>query len=414
MASPNPPNAGMASGTGADITDAELVDQVLSAGSVTDGATSSEALPQTESDPSPAPPVKPQRNAGAFPMVLGGVVAAALGFGAAVIAPKYWPAAGNADLSATVAAQAAQISRLSETLQALPAPPPPVDLAPLEARLAEIASRLTEAEAAISVPHPIAEDPAPRLAALEARIASLEVLPPGTVLQGATGADPAALASLRQDLAAVHAEVAAQAGSAAAAVAEVKAAADAARLALSDAKAQAERLGSETEAARADAAARAALGRIEAAVETGSPFASAIEALKSGGVTVPEGLQTGAASGVATLADLRTAFPEAARLALDESLRTNAGGSTIDRLGAFLRTQTGARSLTPREGDDPDAVLSRAEAALREGKLPEALTEIATLPQAGQDAIAPWAEAARLRVAATTALAALAAALGEG
>ncbi|MGB0440740.1 MAG: molybdopterin-binding protein, partial [Paracoccaceae bacterium] len=55
-------------------------------------------------------------------------------------------------------------------------------------------------------------------------------------------------------------------------------------------------------------------------------------------------------------------------------------------LGAFLKTQLGARSLEPREGDDPDAVLSRMEAAAREGRFGdvEAEADHITIRSAGE------------------------------
>ena len=80
----------------------------------------------------------------------------------------------------------------------------------------------------------------------------------------------------------------------------------------------------------------------------------------------------------------------------------------MDRIGAFLLAQTGARSLEPREGDDPDAVLSRAEAALAAGDLATVMTEIGTLPEAGQAEMSDWIALAEQRLAATNALGALA------
>jgi hypothetical protein len=70
------------------------------------------------------------------------------------------------------------------------------------------------------------------------------------------------------------------------------------------------------------------------------------------------------------------------------------------------------RSLAPREGNDPDAVLSRAEAALAAGDLGTALAEAAALPEAGQAAMAGWVGLAAVRQAATAALAELTAAVG--
>jgi hypothetical protein len=56
-----------------------------------------------------------------------------------------------------------------------------------------------------------------------------------------------------------------------------------------------------------------------------------------------------------------------------------------------------ARSVIPREGDDPDAVLSRAEAAVKGGDIDVALTELEALPEVAQEAMADWTAKARLR-----------------
>jgi hypothetical protein len=73
-----------------------------------------------------------------------------------------------------------------------------------------------------------------------------------------------------------------------------------------------------------------------------------------------------------------------------------------------LTRALGARSVAPREGDDPDAVLSRAEAAIKAGDLNATLTELDTLPEEAQAAIADWRAAADARVAARAAADALA------
>ncbi|WP_408635231.1 COG4223 family protein, partial [Paracoccus binzhouensis] len=84
-------------------------------------------------------------------------------------------------------------------------------------------------------------------------------------------------------------------------------------------------------------------------------------------------------------------------------------GGALDSIGTFLRVQTGARSVEPRQGDDPDAILSRADAAVKAGDIKGALAEIGSLPQPGQDAMADWTARAGLWVEANAALAALAA-----
>jgi len=70
----------------------------------------------------------------------------------------------------------------------------------------------------------------------------------------------------------------------------------------------------------------------------------------------------------------------------------------------FLRSQTGARSLAPRDGDDTDAVLSRAEAALRQGDLATTLTELDALTGDPAAAMAAWRAQAETRMAALAAL----------
>jgi hypothetical protein len=116
---------------------------------------------------------------------------------------------------------------------------------------------------------------------------------------------------------------------------------------------------------------------------------------------------------VPSLQSLRSTYPDAARAALDAALRANPGDSWTERLSVFLRGQTGARSLTPREGTDPDAVLSRAEAALAAGTLDTALTELDTLPQAGKDAMSTWLTQATQRQQAIAAVTALSASVGQ-
>ncbi|PKP84319.1 MAG: hypothetical protein CVT80_08855, partial [Alphaproteobacteria bacterium HGW-Alphaproteobacteria-2] len=110
-----------------------------------------------------------------------------------------------------------------------------------------------------------------------------------------------------------------------------------------------------------------------------------------------------------TLAELRRAFPEAARAGLAAALQATAGDGLGARAVGFLRTQVGARSLDPRAGDDPDAVLSRAEAALDAGALADALAELQALPVAGRAAMAEWLARAEARQAAGDALDTLAA-----
>jgi uncharacterized coiled-coil protein SlyX len=359
-------------------------------------------------------PAVNERKGNALPGIVGGVIAAAIGFAAAQIVPQGWPIGDVSDLRGTVATQGKTLQALADQVAAIPPAPEPAappDLSPLQTQIDTLADRLTAAEAAVAAV-PVPPDPTARLAAHDSRIKALEALPPGTVIEGAATVDPAATAALEQQIAALKADMASQGDAARAAVAEVAAAAEAARAALSEAQAEAARLKDTTAATSQAAAASAALGRLAAALETGAPFQTAVADLAASGHAAPAALADHAATGLPTLASLQADFPDAARAALEMALKADMGDSTTERIATFLRTQVGVRSLEPREGNDPDAVLSRAEAALAAGDLDGALTEIAALPEAGQTAMADWVARAMLRRDAGTALAGLSAAVG--
>lgn len=340
----------------------------------------------TEAPAAPAPPPTPPRQSGGsgafFGLVLGGVLAAGAGFGLARFMPDLVPMGGDNALSATVAAQAEEIAALRAELAALPAPDPQID------------ARLSALEAAPA--DGVALDG--RLAALEAEIADLRARP----TTGGSAASPEMLA----ELAALKEQVAAL-GAGGTVPADVIAAAEAAEARLKAAEASATAMAEQAEAAAAAARRGSALDRIAAALDNGAPYASALPEL--GGADLPPVLLDNAAVGLPTVADLADSFPEAARTALEAALRANMGESWTDRVSSFLRSQTGLRSLTPREGNDPDAVLSRAEAALAQGRVADAITELAAMPEAGKPALADWLALAQTRVDAEAAVAALAA-----
>ena len=107
--------------------------------------------------------------------------------------------------------------------------------------------------------------------------------------------------------------------------------------------------------------------------------------------------------GVPTLASLQEKFPEAARVALAAARSEGVAGEESTGLGAFLRTQFDVRSTSPREGTDADAVLSRAEAAVRTGRLSDALAEISALPEVSRAAMSDWLAQAEARASAVAA-----------
>lgn len=338
---------------------------------------------------------------GFVPLVLGGVVAAGLGYLASVY--EVIPGLGGADdgtaqIEATLAQQSETLATLQAQLAEMaPTEAPAVDLSPVTDRIDAIGARLDETAAAIET--------------LTGRVATLEERP---VFSGDVSADAAEAA---EAVAAMEERVRAQEEEAARLAAEAEAAqAEAAEaIAAAEAEAQAAAAAAEEEARAATAAAEAeaALQSLRLAVTSGAPYADALATIDAA-VEVPDPLAANADSGVASLETLQDSFPAAARAALPVGLRETAGEGTMDRLGAFLQGQIGGRSIEPREGDDPDAVLSRAQAAVDAGDLQAALDEIAALPEGAQAEMAGWTDAARTRLEVTAALETVSQALAGG
>jgi hypothetical protein len=154
------------------------------------------------------------------------------------------------------------------------------------------------------------------------------------------------------------------------------------------------------------------LALVRAAIESGAPFEAPIQVLEGrAGLTIPQGLLAAAPTGVATMARLRDDFSDAAHDAIRSSIMAGAGEGVLARTRAFFGAQVASRSLTPREGVSPDAVLSRVEDRLRRDDLDGALAEAGQLPSEAQAAMGAWLAAARLRAGAVDGLAALEAAL---
>lgn len=160
------------------------------------------------------------------------------------------------------------------------------------------------------------------------------------------------------------------------------------------------------EARRRAALLDSALADLAARIESGEPFAETLAALAElSGAPVPPALTEAALRGVPTAAALAAAFPDAAHAAIRASIRPEPGAGFLDRAVAFLESQVATRSLVPREGTDTDAVLSRLEARLREGRLDLALAEAGALAPEARAPLADWLEALARRDAALRALA---------
>lgn len=353
-------------------------------------------IPEPKAGQPAPPPVRPEaakQSSGFGGMVLGGVIAAALGYGVAI----YAPIAGFSDQTAQTAEAQAALSALGDrvaTLEATPAPAPSVDLA--------LTERVQALEAtAAGAPNPDLSALTKAIAALDGRIAVIEAAP--------RGEGGAASPELAATVAALRAEVEGLKGSGSVVSAEIAAAAEDAQARLAEAEAQATQLKAEAEETARKAMSRAAVSRLQAALESGAPFETALADLP--GLEVPAVLTDAASGGIPSRTALEDAFPDAARAALEASLQADMGDTLTDRLFSFAQSTTGARSLTPREGTDPDAVLSRAEAAIKAGDLPAALTELQGLPPEGQAAMADFTALAQQRLDAAAAVATLSAAI---
>ena len=392
-----------------------------------------EDTPSTDAKEAPAAPVVERKGPGAGSLIFGGAVAAALGFGAAYLgfgqdAPSVEPDPALTTALERIEAQSATIAELEQQLAALAAVEPPsvpeVDLSGLEGTIDAVQGSVTSLAGTVTGVGENVSGIDSALTALTGRVAALEDRP---VFTGELDEDNAAMAAAVEALEArlnaerdeAAAAVAAAQEAQAATTAEMQAASEAAQAAIAEAEARAAETAAENAAAMAAAEAQAAetvaatqaqaaLSRIQIAMAAGNPFADALADLP---MEAPVALAAVADEGVPTDEDLQAAFPAAARAALPIALREVAGDSAADRLGAFLMGQIGGRSTEPRDGDGPDAVLSRAEAAVAVGDIDSALAEIDALPEGAQAALQNWIMQAETRAAADAALAELAASL---
>lgn len=316
---------------------------------------------------------EPERKGGFVPMVLGGVVAAVIGFGGAVYFGDQLGLGANTD--AALENMAAQLAAQNDTLQSLQdkqggtadlaqGAQTAADTAVAEVgKLNELLSAYTAELGAVSE----------AVATLEARLTDIEKRP----LNEGLGA--AAIAAYEREVKDLKELVAAQ-------------------------KAEAAELKDKADLSAKAALARSSVTRIVAALESGAPYRAAVVDLRSatGDGVVPV-LEDHADAGVVTLSALIESYPEAARAALAKAREDKVDADSGSKLGNFLKTQFGARSVEAREGSDTDAVLSRAEAALKAGELNTALGEIETLAEGPKTVMADWVAQAQTRAAATQA-----------
>lgn len=359
--------------------------------------TSTPTPPAPKATESPKAALAPRRG-GFLPLALGGAIAAGLGAAAAIWALPHLPPEWRPAPATTAPA----------TTASAPQDAPAIDEAALIAA-AEAAARDAARAAALDA---LAQAPQPEPADLPADLAArLEALEEAAAQQPDVpeGADPEALAALQTRLDEQQArldELAARPAfdpeAASALQAQIEEAAAEAEQRLAAAQAEADALQQAAAESTRRAEAVAAIAALQAALDEGITPDQARDTLAAAGLDAPQALATP----VPSLAQLQAGFPEAARAALRASLTAASAERQGNLVTNFLRAQTGARSVTPREGDDPDAILSRADAALQAGRVADALAQIAALPEPAlaAPAMAEWRAEAEAHANAQAAL----------
>jgi len=325
--------------------------------------------PVIEATEIPATPfAEPAKLGSAMPAILGGLVAGAIGFGAAYfVLPK-----PDTTLLAQISAQASEIAELRDQIAASTP-----DLSGVEAAQAATADAMVAADG--------------RITALETRLNDLS--------NRAGDSGSVSTAAYEAELDALRSEMENLRGTA---IAE-----------LESAREQAAEIENNAEAAARAAAGRASLARIQSGMETGAPLGEALDDLAAAlQADVPAAL-TAVRDGTPTLAALQSDFPALARAALATARAEGVSGEAEGGFASFLRNQFDVRSVAPKDGDGTDAILSRAEATLRQGRLTDTLAEVGALPEVARAELSDWIALAEARADALAAAATLSTSLND-
>jgi len=382
------------------IPDAEVVDTPEPDEAATETqSTEPSYAAETSADPEPLPVVadpapEPTRGASPVWMLLGGLVAGGIGYGIAT----YQGGFDSSGIQGEISSQTEKLDALQAQIDELPAPVAPVevDLSGIETSIADLATQTTDNLTQIGTD----------IAGLSERLDAVEKQPSadGTLQEAAVLAYQRDIDALRAQIEAQQSEMSDMITAQQAEMSEMMTATTAQ---LTQTREEAVAIEQSAIAKAQAAAARVALAKVDSAIDTGVPFGDALtELAETTGADVPDALSA-AADGVPTLATLQAEFPAAARAALSAARSEGASGEDDGGFGSFLRSQLNVRSVAPQEGDSADAILSRAEAALKEGRLADTMAEVAGLPETARAALTDWSAMAETRFAAQEAAAEL-------
>ena len=329
---------------------------------------------------------------GLFGFMFAGLLVALASFGGAQYSSGNWPFERIAtDFEARLATQSDEISALNALIASYDDTTALQDLQDLQAQIdgmRTIVTDLAALQVEIEQLFGIQNETIDRVAALEEKLTSQ------------SGINPAANAEITRYATAlklVQTQISEQNN----AIAEQRAG-------IAELSAAVELTQQETKSATHQSLTDGTISQVIGALESGAPFAFAIAGLQDFDNLLTPALVAAAPYGVPTADALARAFPEQSRTALIAARTTSTSqASGSNRVGDFLRSQLGMRSITPRAGNDPDAVLSRAEAAIQAGQVSNALSALTALPDSARTSMAGWIEQAELRQAAQLAVAAL-------
>ena len=287
-----------------------------------------------------------------------------------------------------------KVEDLAKRLAALPTEvPAPIDLSPLQGRIAELASRLEAQQAAIAALPRVDE------ARLDGRLTASDQRIDDTGRHVAELAQAVA-AIPKLDLAPLQASIAdvdARLKPVEAALAVPKTA---------EQVTEARAVGSIEESRAAPLAVVA--GAISRALNDGRPFGPELDALRAMGIedAALGPLPVLAGPGAPTAETLRDRWADIQTKVLTAA-EPKTGDSVLDRFAAGARTLVQVRQVGTTSGDAPSAASSRIGPALDRGDIADALGEWAKLPEASRTASQGWADAARSRLEADASVQAL-------
>lgn len=361
------------------------VEDALVAPSVKPDSNPTEELDESAEEPEMAHAVQtPARrenatSRGFILLLIGGLAAGTIGF---VIAAVYDRNNRSGDMSVQLAAQADQIAALEAQIANILS----LDLTNMDAQISDLSDKSTAQVDELS------DRLGTRMTAFDDRLTDVEMAPEsdGTLSDTGPSAYQIEIDQLRAEMTIQQEDVMSVAAQAEADLAAIRQ--------------EAAELEQEAVVAARAASVRAALNRVAAAVETGALFGDALFNIDVN--DLPVALIDAAESGVATTAQLTQEFPAAARSAL-ATARAEGVSDDARGFGGFLRSQFDVRSTAPREGAGPDAVLSRAEAAIKEGRVADALVELDALPQVARAEMKDWTARATQRADVLDAIATL-------